>query len=127
MNQPLSEMQKNEIAVSIILRRTGLCLAHLGTHILNLEQQVLGDRNQTDAGLHHTATLQSFDFLRQATDDIALMLARLADAVPSAPKVSRVDVIGSMTLQELRDAINVLDDVPLEELALFTGKTVEVF
>lgn len=127
MNKASTDLPKDEISLPFVLERTGQCLAHLSARILTLERRVLDSCSETDAALPDPETLQSFDFLNQATDDIASMLARLAEAVSPSSEVSRIDVIDTMKLQELRTAISFLDSDRLEEMAAFSDKKIEIF
>jgi len=127
MNQLSPEMPKADIALPIILKRTSLCLSQVNLRILALEQQVMLSCDEPFDPLSHTTTLQSFDFIKQATEDIASMLVRVSDVVSNNTEVSRAAVLDPMSLQELRDAIGYHTTDGTDDITLFKGKTVELF
>ena len=102
--QPRDLSNANTPAVQV-LRQTGSCLKHLSEKILDLECEiwsVKAVRGEPDFQLN---SLQSLDFLKQASDDLAALLERLAEAVPMSIVVSDLDVIAPMKLEALRKVV----------------------
>ena len=115
------------VSLGACLQRTGYCLTQLGHIILELERGLLDGGDTDDTAFKRTQSLQSLDFLKQATDDIAALLKRVADTVPDCESLSQSDVIGPMKLRELREAIGEYDSTDTGTHTLFTGKEIEIF
>lgn len=127
MNQLSPNMPRADVALPVVLQRTSFCLSQISLRILALEQHVIQGNDQTDHSSVNATALQSFDFIKQATEDIASMLDRLADTVSQNAEVNRAHVLDLMSLQELRDVIGVHGTDDKSNIAFFTGKTVELF
>lgn len=115
------------VSLGACLQRTGFCLTQLGHSILELECGLLDGGDTDDTAFNRTQSLQSLDFLKQATDDIAALLQRVADTVPDCVSLSQADMIGPMKLRELREAIGQYDAADTGTHTLFTGKEIEIF
>lgn len=115
------------ISVPVTLRRTGACVHRLGQAVLELEQQIIDIDATAQVAAKDVTGLQVLDRLKQATDDVAAFLDRLADLVPASTAVDRAALIDPLKLEELRDAIG--DGRPPEEQQkiMMSGKAIELF
>ncbi|PJI84938.1 hypothetical protein BC777_2931 [Yoonia maricola] len=94
-----------QLGLAQTLRQTGRSVMQLGEIVLDLEHQILDDYRQVPQAAGRVQNLQALDFLKQATDEIAALLDRLADATPEGLTVGRANISDPMKLQDLRDAI----------------------
>ncbi len=116
-----------QLGLADTLRQSGSCLGQLAHTLLELEDCVLAAADPSSSTAAETRTLQSLDYIKQATDDIAGLLLRLAESVPDTATVSRNAVIEPMKLQALRRRI--AQDISGEKIdrTLFEGKEIELF
>lgn len=127
VNMLSADIQEGRLVLSSVLHQTAGCLEQLTQTILNIEHQLFSDNNPTDPPLTEANALQSLDFLKQATEDIAAMLARLGDAAPQSTEINAMDVLAPMKLQKLRDAIGGQGGDPKTYHTFTTYEEVELF
>lgn len=100
------DCQNAEVPLSRVLQQTGTCLTQLSGKILAMEHEIWGAQTPIGEPAVQANALQSLDFLKQATDDLAALLERLGDSVPPALSVSEFDVIAPMKLETLRQIVS---------------------
>ena len=122
-----AEIVEERIDLSCVVHRTAGCLAQLTQTIISVEHQVLSGNRPADPSLTEANALQALDFLKQATEDIAAMLARLGDAAPQPSEINAIDVLAPMKLQKLRDAIEGKGGGPKPDYIFTTNEEVELF
>ncbi len=127
MSAPSQSSDDEHVLLADTLRRTGQCVYGLGQKVLHLERQFLDHHTPIGNLAEATQGLQAIDFLKQATDDIAALLDRLADAMPSSPTMVRAEVFEQMKLQELRDVIGSACPKSEKEGILRSNKEIELF
>jgi hypothetical protein len=88
-----------------VLRQAGACLTQLSGKILDLEHALWRAHPPLDERTVAADALQSIDFMKQASDDLAALLDRLGDAAPLSLTVSEIDVIAPMKLEALRTIV----------------------
>lgn len=127
MIAPSQSKVDERVSLAVCLQRTSRCLAQLGHTILELERGLLDAADPTYTAFDQTQGLQSLDFLKQATDDIAALLQRVAETVPDCTSVNQTDVVDPMKLRELREVIGQYDTADKSNLTLFSGEEIEIF
>lgn len=116
-----------QVRLADTLRRTGGCVSQLGLKVLDLERQILDCNGRLNDLADAAEGLQALDFLKQATDDIAALLDRMADATPASATLVCADIFQPMKIQELRDAIASDDPSPRQEGTPFSSQKIELF
>lgn len=116
-----------QVRLAHALRRTGGCVSQLGLKVLDLERQILDSDGRLNALSDATEGLQALDFLKQATDDIAELLDRMADATPASATFVCAEVFKPMKIQELRDAIACDNPTPRQEGSRSSSQKIELF
>jgi hypothetical protein len=121
--QPRNHSHANTPVVQV-LRQTGTCLKNLSEKILDLECEIWSAKAVLGEPEFQLTALQSLDFLKQASEDLAALLERVAEAVPLSIVASDLDVIAPMKLEALRrvvgaSEVNLSESVKHEEVELF--------
>jgi len=105
MNVSPDNCPKAQIPMAQVLRHAGTCLTQLSEKILDLEHVLWGAHAPLDEHTLPADALQSIDFIKQASDDLAALLDRLGDVAPLSLTVSEIDVIAPMKLEALRAVV----------------------
>ena len=121
------EATDREIYLADLLRRTGISIGHLGQTVLDIEHHIMEGAGASGLALETVRDLQALDFLKQATDDIAALLDRVAEAIPQTISVRRSDLIDPMKLEELRDAIGSGGHTVSSDVAASREREIELF
>ena len=127
MNVMSDDHIKKQIGLPIVLQRTGHCMGVVGRIILDLEQQIFVDLDQSKIQLTDAKALQSIDFLKQATDDLAALLSRLAHAAPQSLSVDQAALLDPISVQSLREMIGEYDESQTDEGTVFKAQEIELF
>lgn len=119
--------QNAEIPLTQVLQRTGTCLTQLSEKIIDLEHAIWGAQNQRGEPAVQANALQSLDFLKQATDDLAALLDRLGNSVSLSLTVSEFDVVAPIKLEALRKVVGTTESGPKTTDRLSKQQEVELF
>jgi hypothetical protein len=126
MNAMANRMRPDDHSFSDILSGTSEFMKLLTKTILELENHILaknGAERPVEGSAEH---LQSIDYIRQATEEVALTLARMAVAIPHQT-LARDVILHPIKLQELRDCIDYVDGPHPKADRLFERQKIELF
>lgn len=126
MNAKAEKMRPGDHSFSDILSGTSDFMDLLTQTILELENHILAENGAEGQGEGSTGHLQSIDYIRQAAEEVALTLARMAGAIPHHALDFDV-ILHPIKLQALRDCIENVDCPHPKADHLFERQTIELF
>lgn len=94
----------DEYGIRHVLYGTSDFVHRLMNAVLALEDSILAENRLDHEGSRPPVQLQSIDYIRQATEEVALTLSRLAEAVTDHPLDGDV-ILGPIKLDALRNCI----------------------
>jgi len=126
MNAMAERMKQDDHSFSDILSGTSDFVNLLTQTILDLENHILAEKGAAGQDKGSAGHLQSIDYIRQATEEVALTLARMAEAIPHHA-LDRDVILRPIKLQALRDCIDNVDGPHPKSDRLFERQTIELF